>query len=729
MVNRRWIFFLLSSTLIAALAGCGSSGTFNPQNSAPPPPAGVGIIFQPLPPGSIQIGATTTITVAVSNDPSIDGVEWNLSCKNAGNCGTLSALHTCPDGGTCQAGASSYSTSVIYTPPANMPGNSEVVNIAGFATADNTKSVLASINVTGFGASLKGTYVLAAQGSDSSFNPYQFAGVIVLDGNGNITSGQQTVNFSDNGVLASRTSQIIPSGAPGSAVQSSYFLGADGRGTITLNTADSDINPDGTTPEMFSFVFLSSSQALITALPTPTLNVSGTGTMDLQDPEFQTTPSPALPAGGYAFVVSGTDTGLLPQAFGGILDLDSSNKVVSGGSTMDEVISGQGGPPIKSTAAPSGSVSNATPPFGGVITLNLTVTFPNNPSVVDSLTFTGYIVDATNIRLIESDSTFGLTAGRAIAQGPAPGTFTDADFSGTYVFGVLGTDLSSTFPNNFTSAGVFDAGSGTGSPGTGFMDAALPAFVNPNTGVTGAEISASFNGPTAVDGKGLGRVLSAFNTFVPRPNPGFNPTFVFYLTGNGNPALVLAFSTRVDPITGSPDYPLLGTGIAYSQSTAPTFPDPDHGVGYGLSFTQQNGAEFDGTGLMVASATATPPSFSGTVDNNTGLDNLFSGTFPSPYSNDCLTGLPGCFVSTLSNVQSSAFVGTSPNGNYALAADFYIIDEDHGFFVENDLSALVAAGLTPQVSLGYYACRNSVTGPPTCPTTQQSAMDGGVLRK
>ncbi len=96
-------------------------------------------------------------------------------------------------------------------------------------------------------------------------------GVIVLDGKGGISSGEQTVNFVDpfTGTLVT-TSDTNLTG--------NYFLGSDGRGTITINpNNDTDI---GT--EAFSFVFLSSSQALIAALPTNTLTISATGTMDLQ---------------------------------------------------------------------------------------------------------------------------------------------------------------------------------------------------------------------------------------------------------------------------------------------------------------------------------------------------------------------------------------------------------------------------------------------------------------
>jgi len=66
----------------------------------------------------------------------------------------------------------------------------------------------------------------------------------------------------------------------GTVIGGSCFLGPDGRGTISISTNNQDLGTNGV--ESFSFVFLPSSQALITALPTSTLPVSATGTVDLQ---------------------------------------------------------------------------------------------------------------------------------------------------------------------------------------------------------------------------------------------------------------------------------------------------------------------------------------------------------------------------------------------------------------------------------------------------------------
>jgi hypothetical protein len=79
---------------------------------------------------------------------------------------------------------------------------------------------------------------------------------------------------------------------------------------------------------------VSSSEALITALPASTLLVSATGTMDLQT-------STAAPAAGYAFVVSGTDfsSGSLPSV-AGVFNIDSPNNISGKGSVADQNLRG-----------------------------------------------------------------------------------------------------------------------------------------------------------------------------------------------------------------------------------------------------------------------------------------------------------------------------------------------------------------------------------------------------
>jgi len=630
--------------MLAVLAACGGGSTANVQNPLAPPSSTVSIAFQPAPAASIPINSTPTFTAVVSNDPSNAGVDWSLTCPNKGNCGALSSLHT------------SSGQPTTYIPPSTLSGNSQSFTVVAFATADHNQNVVAPITVTAFGSSLNGSFVFQGQGVGADSGPYEFAGVMLLNGNGGITSGEQTVNFFDQNpnisALVSRSDSITGG---------SYFLGPDGRGTITVNTNDQDVGQNGI--ETFSLVFLSTSHVLIAETDPAE---SGTGTMDLQT-------NTAAPSGGYAFVVSGTDIATAsPTAFGGIFNINSPNTISGAGSVADQNLAGT----VTANQALSGTLSG--PDSFGAVTLNLTM--PGFQSAT-TFQFTGYIVDGTHIKLIESDNSSGAgsgsTGGVAIGQGAATGTFTDnASFSGTYVFGVVGVDLTGFTPNTLTSVGLLTA-DGAGDIANGFTDTLLQQ--NGAQGNAGSQISAALSGSYIVLPKGIGRVRVVFNHFVPQPKPGFAPLFFFYLTGNGNPVLFL------DASDNSLNYPSLGAGIAYPQASAPlTF-----GGDYGFSFTQQNGSENDGTSQMTAISTA--GTVSGIADNNsaftTTFDSPISGTFQPPASN-------GLSVGTLSG---------PPFDFSPFDVDYYLIDPTQGFFVETDLvNPNAPSGV---VSFGYYAAR------------------------
>ena len=668
MATKRWIPFFLVAAMISPFAGCGGSTT-TVQNPPPPPASKVTIAFQPEPSGSLAVGFSENLTAVVSNDPSNYGVDWSLTCQGgAGTCGSLSSPHTASGNAT------------TYTAPSTISADSMSVEIVALATADPYKNVIAPITISSFDNSLKaGTYVLQAQGVDSSFNPYQIAGAIVLDGKGNITSGEQTANY--------------PSGSLSDAnLTGSYFVGSDGRGMLTINTNDSSIGTNGV--ETFSFVLLSSSHALISQLdisPAQT-GVSAAGTMDSQT-------STAAPSGGFAFVVSGLQISkMFPLALGGILNIDSPNTISGKGSVSDEV--------LKFKVIPGIAVSGTlTPPDSlGAVTISLTGGFsPSNPPA--KIQFKGYIVDDAHIKLIESDNAsgtgFGATGGVAISQGAATGTFTDnTSFSGTYVFGISGVDLSNgnVAPATLTSAGLFTA-DGSGNLTRGFTDTFFLLNTVQSSSQTGAQISAAFGGTYSVDSSGTGRASLTFDNLIPNPKFGYQPVIFFYLTGNGNPPLVLE--------SGDNHYPSLGAGIAYPQATAAAAFSGD----YGFSFTQENGSETDGTAQMNAnpSANLNPPTgvVSGFADtsNGAGQDNGFLGTFDSPTSNLPFTGT--LFADP--NAQNTNVFPLAPSP--PMAVNYYFIDSGHGFWIETDL--VNSAAPSGQVSLGYYAARTPVCS--SCP--------------
>jgi len=341
---------------------------------------------------------------------------------------------------------------------------------------------------------------------------------------------------------------------------------------------------------------------------------------------------------------------------------------------------------------------------------------------------TGYIVDATHIKLIETDTDpnsgiagFGVTGGLAIGQATgAYGNFTNASLpSGTtYVFGVSGIDLSTNSANNgylpltLTSAGLFQAdGNGNIVSNSGYTDTFLLYNTNQKNPQAGAQISSSFSGTYAVDSSGTGRATigctactpSTSITFNAALNPTYRPEFFLYLTGlTGTDPAALVLGVGDPGPQSDLHYPSLGTGVAYAQSTmTAAFTGP-----YGFSFAQENGSENDGTAQMNANPTGTPQ-VSGLADANIGggatQDNSFLGTFNNPTSSVPFSGTLSADPNPPQGVNNNVFpLAPSP----AMAVNYYFIDPDHGFWVETDL----VNGTPPsgQVSLGYYAGRTPV---------------------
>jgi hypothetical protein len=628
-----WTSLLLSVALTAVLAACGGSNNTNLHNPPAPPVSAVSIAFQPAPSGSISLAGTATITAVVSNDPTSAGVDWALLCQSNTSCGTLAPLHT------------ASGTAATYAPPTVISGNSQSVTIEAFATADHSKNVVATFNITAFASVLKGTYVFETNGEDAN-GPYQLAGVIVLDGNGHVISGEQT----HNDPLLSRSDPITGG---------SYYIGPDGRGTITINTADQNIGQLGV--ENLSLAFLSSSQALIATFDNPNLQPSletSSGTLHLQT-------STKAPTGGYAFAVNGSDTSLASLAMGGILNIDSPNAISGAGSVVDQDLAGN----TTFDATVSGNVTSPDP-FGS-LKFNLT-TGPGS-----SLQFTGYIVDPTHIKLIESDNAGAgagfVSAGVAISQGAATGRFTsNSAFAGNYVLDIVGQDPSG-IPVSLASYGQFTADA-SGNLNNGFDDEILSAFA--------IAISDSFTGTYTLDPSGTGRVDANINYSTNGPGP----ELIFYLTGNGNPPLIL----DADDNGSSLGVGSIGIGLAHPQAAAPFLFNGK----YGFTFTQSNSSvENNATGRV-------------TVDQKSGTVNGLVDTNLS-FSSDPSTAISGTFgvipnSGRLTGSLNNTFFPTPVTNPNTISVAFYPVDASHLLFIETDLTL---SGIS---TVGYFTTRTSL---------------------
>jgi hypothetical protein len=657
VLSSRGIVFFLCIAVGSLLSGCGGNNNLTLQNQPAPASTDVSITFSPAPTESLSLAGSTSFTAVVHNDPSNAGVDWALLCPAGATCGTLTPLHT------------ASGKPATYTPPATITGNSQSVTIEAFASADHGSNVVTSLTITGFDANLKGNYVFATRGFDEN-GAYQLAGVITLDGNGNVTGGEQTHNDALISVADAITGGI-------------YTVGPDGRGTMTLDTADQNIGQLGI--ENLAFVVISNSKALIGTLdnpnlPQPSFELSS-GTLELQS-------STAAPTGGYAFVMNGIDIGTNSMALGGILNIDSPNAISGNGSTadQDDAATGVPSPGLSLTGTLTKPDSFGSLKFN--LTLGATGSSSGNP-----LQFTGYVVDTSHIKLIESDNAgngagFGVTAGVAIGQGSAAGKFTNSSFAGNYAFDIVGQDPSGV-TNSLALFGQFFADA-NGNLNNGYNDEILSGF----SVITGnpLAISDSFTATYTLDALGagglsIGRVDTGSSYTFGTATNGPGPELIFYLTGNGNPPLILDEDDNPNSLAiGS-----IGIGFAHPQAAPPYSFNGDYGVKFGQSsFTTENTA----TGAVIVKASA--GTLNGTIDENQFENEAF---FPQP--GQSFTGTFGAIPNT------GRFTGTLNDplqltGPFATA--FYPVSSSQILFIETDIAT---SGIS---SFGYFETRT-----PACP--------------
>jgi hypothetical protein len=564
---------------------------------------GVAIAFYPQPtPSLLTVDPNPTpVDVVISHDVTNAGATW--SCT--GDCGTL---------GTGQIGCSQCSNTYTAT---STPGQA---TITVTSIADPTQMVSATITasasfgVTTIGMTGGDNYVFQTAGIDAH-GPYQLTGVLTADGAGNITGGEQHYSNTVNVYIDS-----ISSG--------SYTIGSDGRGTITLNTGDTNVGVAGV--ETLGLVVIDGTKGLITQFD---ISATSSGTLDLQTPKSQL-------SGGYAFVTSGVNLAVPPKplGFGGIINVDGPGTISGKGSVADDIDNTTHTP----GATLSGTVANPDPLGKAVFELTASFTHQN-------IALVAYIIDNTHVKLIEND-TYGSTAGVAYGQGSATGTFTSTNFPAAVVFETEGLSGASAPYVPTVYAGLFTA-SGGGFAGVADENAGGTV----TTGATGATLTGNY----AADSSKTGRVTTSNMLF----NGVTGPTWVFYLTGDATtPALVL----QVD------NAPIETAGALYTQ-TVPGggFTASSFDLNYATNFTAFpiSAGEDDGEGRVIADGAS---ALTGTNAMDTNYDFV-----PTP--NETLTG-------TFASSTNGRFTGTLTEGTAfsASAMAFYLVDNTRAVFVETD---------------------------------------------
>ena len=354
-------------------------------------PQAVSISYTSPPPSSLQTGAQASIIAMVVNDTSNAGVDWSVTCGSGStSCGTFSLTHTVSGGAT------------TFTAPLTSPSGGSITITATATATDKSSSpatavATVAINSAGRAGLLVGQYAFSLSGADTK-GFYASVGSVILDGNGNVKSGEQ--DFADTAGVH-----------PASTLTGTYLIGNDGRGTMTLTSTDAAVGVNGV--ETFDFAVVSSEQALVVEFDT---SATSSGSLVLQTPSSF---SQMAVTGGYSFTLSGVDLTKpgTSMDLGGVLSADGKGNFTGVAEDVND-----GG--TVSSATPAGSYTVPDAYGRGTATLGTTATYAY------------YVVDSGAFRLLETD-TSGLTVGSAFSQGTTP-TFTVASLSGPYAFTAQG---------------------------------------------------------------------------------------------------------------------------------------------------------------------------------------------------------------------------------------------------------------------------------------------------
>lgn len=398
------LFLMIAAAIILPACGGGHHG----------PPLVISVaITSPASAPTIQQGQSVTgITASVTNDPTNQGVTWSLSGS-----GSLSAQ---------------TSTTVTYNAPASVNSNI-VVTVTATSVSDNTKSGSITITVTptaaNNNATLSGQYAFLVSGfDDATGDRFAYIGSFTANGSGTITAGIEDQN------LPSSVNTAI-------AIQGSYTVGTDNRGTMTLGTP-------GAVSIKFAFslgAFNGSGVATkLDVIEFDDINGTsgrrGSGVAYLQNAAAFST---ASITGPYAFQFIGQDS------TAGTRLVDIGSFTATGGTTVTGSFdSNDNG----SFTTGSSNAFTASLTSGAATATNGRVAFAETSGGSD--THVWYIVSATHVLSMETDAegSSGLICGEILQQTST--SFTNSALTGNVV--LYTTGLSSTSGNSYVQAGVLN---------------------------------------------------------------------------------------------------------------------------------------------------------------------------------------------------------------------------------------------------------------------------------
>lgn len=406
--------------------------------------------------------------------------------------------------------------------------NATQLQIIGFdssGTASGQATAQDASTFTGApSTALNGTYVFDFSGVDATKGLSQI-GEFTADGAGNVT--QATIDINDGGTLTSPSIWVSktacvppPMTTPTSPPPSSYSVGSNGRGTLTLNTYD-PASCNATASYALNFYVVSRGAAKFVGANT-TLGTTGTP-LTVDGYTMQQTPGAAFNnaslKGGYAFLLSGSGLGGT-IATAGVFQADGAGKITTTAGAVDEnVAPAPAGEPVTDTpiiANPTGDLYSVASNGRG------TATFTTATRTYTFVFYIGAAGSTSTAVFQETDSGIVSDGVFSLQQG---GPFALSSIQGNYAIQTSGTSSGSLQ----ALTGQLDAN------GAGATQATPPSVIDLNTGgtlqpgltVTGAYLTPDANGRSAFS---LAPVSNSYAAYIVSPSQifllGLQPTQV-----------------------------------------------------------------------------------------------------------------------------------------------------------------------------------------------------------
>jgi len=360
------------------------------------------------------------------------------------------------------------------------PSEAGTSNFTVTVTDSKSATATASLSITispptgcANNGNLNGNYAFLFQGWYSGQAYLNFAGSLVADGNGNITSGQADQNDPVKG-----PQQWTLTGT--------YCIASNNLGTMSIN--------NGTASHTYAIVIQSDGNGSV--MPYDATNtIVMSGVFFKQDTSAFST---SKFNGSYAFGFSGVGGGENRYAVAGAFSSDGQGNLTNGELDADEI---NGNPTNTTFTANDFTVASSG---RGTVTLNITGVGAGN--------FAFYVVDATHLLMIQTDAISGplgsVLSGQVLQQSGLTGNNTDLD--GIVIFAMEQIDFTCTPVCPEVLVGLLTT------DGSGNIDSLAG---DDNDG--GTINSGSFSGTYSVSANGR----------VPTTLTGMNHSPILYLTG------------------------------------------------------------------------------------------------------------------------------------------------------------------------------------------------------